>query len=102
MKATRLGLRLWISLGSLLSFAGGWILLAHAPKPVQPVATQSYTAAPMPTLAPLSPLNLGVNDPGAAPQTLQFQNPPVQSAPVVIPQQNPSVFFPPAFRTGGS
>jgi hypothetical protein len=97
MRAIRLGLRLWMSLGSILSFAAGWILLAHAPKPVQPVATPSSMAAPVPTLAPLPSLNFGANNSGPAPQSLQFQNPPV-----VIQQPNPSVFFPPVFRTGGS
>lgn len=97
MRAIRLGLHLWISLGSVLSFAAGWILLAHAPKPVQAVATPSYVAAPMPTLVPLAPLNFGLNNAGPAPQSLQFQNPPV-----VILQPNPSVFFPPSLRTGGS
>jgi hypothetical protein len=33
MKTTKNGLRIWIASASVVSFMGGWSLLAHAPKP---------------------------------------------------------------------
>ncbi len=96
MKLIKFGLRFWIALTSVFSFLAGWIMLAHAPKPVQP-SSYSPSVAPAPTLAPLTPLNF--NNPGGT----GFQNIPFS----VQPQQPqaPSIFAPapaPIFRTGGS
>jgi hypothetical protein len=67
MKLFKLGLHFWIALTSTVSFITGWILLAHAPKPIQ--NTNAFLAnantATMPTLEPLAPLssfNNGGND----------------------------------------
>ena len=59
------GLRLLIATGSLVGFVGGWILLAHAPKPVAadtgsssqfaPALQQPADLSPLPSLQPLSP-----------------------------------------------
>ena len=57
MRATKLFLRLWITATSVLSFFAGWIMLAHAPKPVQ-TKTEVTEQAALPTLAPLPPLDL--------------------------------------------
>jgi hypothetical protein len=57
MKPMRLALRVWIATASLIGFLGGWVLLAHAPKPA-PLVTNTPTSAevslpPLPTLPPL-------------------------------------------------
>ena len=57
MRLLKLGLRFWITLTSLISFVTGWILLAHAPKPVAAASASSTSATPLPTLEPLRPLN---------------------------------------------
>ncbi|MGE5141077.1 MAG: hypothetical protein ACM3JD_16540 [Rudaea sp.] len=60
------GFRLLIATGSVMGFMGGWVLLAHAPKPVAAdSAAQSQIApviqqqpadlSPLPSLQPLSP-----------------------------------------------
>ena len=63
MKTTKNGLRIWIASASVVSFMGGWSLLAHAPKPA-PLVTSSQkpsvsapALAPLPTLPPLPQLN---------------------------------------------
>jgi hypothetical protein len=57
MKTMRLALRVWIASTSLAGFLGGWVLLAHAPKPAPLVtpapASAEVTLAPLPTLPPL-------------------------------------------------
>lgn len=54
------GLRLLIGLGSAVGFLGGWVLLAHAPKPVgEVIVPRAAASAPEPGfLAPrgLQPL----------------------------------------------
>ena len=54
MKAKGHGIRFLIGLGSLAGFFGGWVLLAHAPKPVGATSTaRAEIAAPIPDfLAP--------------------------------------------------
>jgi hypothetical protein len=51
MKKIKNGLRWWLAITSVMSFLGGWIVLAHSPKPIQPTANTSL--APIPTLPPL-------------------------------------------------
>lgn len=89
MKSLKTGLRFWITITSVLSFVGGWIMLAHAPKPAQ--LFQDTANAASPTLEPLPPLSeFGeVNDNS---QQLPFFS--------VQPQQR--FGFNPFFRTGGS
>jgi hypothetical protein len=54
MKLFRKLLRYWIGIASVLSFLGGWVILAHSPKPVQP---QSTSASVSPTvLSTLPPI----------------------------------------------
>jgi hypothetical protein len=45
MKIFRKALRYWIAIASVLSFLGGWVILAHSPKPV-PLATVQSAALP--------------------------------------------------------
>ena len=88
MKIYKKGIRLWITVTSLLSFLVGWVMLAHAPKPVQAGASQGSTIAPMPTLAPLPSLSDDENS---------FQNPSVlMTQPRGFARQSPF------FTTGGS
>jgi hypothetical protein len=61
MKIYRKLLRYWFAAASLASFMGGWILLAHAPKPVQPV---SVSPAALATLPPIQAYGSDVNNNG--------------------------------------
>jgi hypothetical protein len=91
MKLLKLGLHVWLTIASVLSFIGGWILLVHAPKPNQ--GTSLYGATTMkaqPTLEPLPPLNLGGDNNNS--QNQSFFN----------VQPNFQARSRPAFRTGGS
>jgi len=60
MKLFRKALRYWIAITSVLSFMGGWVILAHSPKPVQPVTVQSIT---LPAIQPFDG-NVNTNSPG--------------------------------------
>ena len=88
MKLFKLGLRFWITMTSVLSFVGGWILLVHAPKPFQSSAASSAAITPLPTLEPLPPLGS------------QNSNSPNQSFFNVQPV--PRAQARPFFQTGGS
>ncbi|MCL4529639.1 MAG: hypothetical protein M1282_09505 [Chloroflexi bacterium] len=94
MKLFKLGLRIWIAITSVGTFMVGWIMIAHAPKPVQPASSSSVSVAPLPTLAPLAPLNFSNNGAG------QSQSFTIQQAPAQAPIQN--FFSQPSFRTSGS
>ena len=93
MKLLKFGLRFWITLTSVVSFVGGWILLAHAPKPNQQNSAYSNLSVPasVPTLEPLPPLS----DFSAGGNNTQDQSP-------SFFQQQPSFGFRPTFKTGGS
>jgi hypothetical protein len=54
VRIKRAGIRLIIGMGSVVGFLGGWVLLAHAPKPVgEAPTTRVEIAAPAPEfLAP--------------------------------------------------
>jgi hypothetical protein len=73
------GVRLLIGLGSVASFVGGWVLLAHAPKPVA-------------NANPTSPVIASPDPAFRAPGDLQ----PFRSLP------NAPTFFGPRLRTHGS
>jgi hypothetical protein len=45
MKIFRNALHYWIAIASVLSFLGGWAILAHSPKPIQ-AATVQVTPLP--------------------------------------------------------
>ena len=82
MKTLKFGLRFWITITSVLSFVGGWIMLAHAPKP----ATLFPQVAP--TLEALPPLFSDSNN--------------VQSQSFFSVQPRQRFGGSPFFRTGGS
>lgn len=91
MKLLKLGLRFWITVSSLISFVGGWILLVHAPKPNQSTSLNNALSASAPTLEPLPPLNTVNGDDN------NFSNQPFFNV-----QPNVRSQFSPRFRTGGS
>ena len=53
MKIFRKILRYWIGIASLLSFLGGWVILAHSPKPVQLQSASSLQPMALPSLPPI-------------------------------------------------
>ncbi len=55
MKLFRKLLRYWIGIASVLSFLGGWVILAHSPKPVQSQSTSASSVPPLalPSLPPI-------------------------------------------------
>ena len=85
MKIFQKSLRVWIATASVAGFFGGWVLLAHAPKPAPVIQSSSpVDLSPVPTLAPIPSLqrqNRNFQQFSLAPQTRQ-----------VLPR----------FRTGGS
>lgn len=90
MKRMKSVLRLWMASVSLGGFLGGWVLLAHAPKPASTNSNSSNSAvAPLPTLTPLPSLNANIGG-------SQFSQP----APSMPSFQSRS--FLPVMRTGGS
>jgi hypothetical protein len=87
MKLFKIGLRIWIMLTSVLSFLAGWIMLAHAPKPVQNSSPSSANIAPLPTLSPLPDLGSGNNQNSWN----LFQNSPLSVQPQVQQPVQPSI-----------
>jgi hypothetical protein len=86
MKHLKVGLRIWIAISSIAGFLGGWVMLAHSPKPAQPAQQVSVLVQPV-NLPPLPPMTSFTQ------QSSAFQ--PLPS----LPQ---SSFFTPRLRTGGS
>lgn len=91
MKLLKLGIRFWITIASVVSFVGGWIMLVHSPKPYQG-SSSNNNITPLPTLEPLQPLS-NFGDDGNS-----FQNQPLFS----VQPQTRSRSINPFFRTGGS
>jgi hypothetical protein len=79
MKPFKTTLHLWIVIASTLSFLVGWIMLAHAPKPIQPTQVSSVTITPLPTLPPIQFFNNG------------FANSTFQNSVAPNPQPNPQL-----------
>jgi hypothetical protein len=76
VKSLKVFTRIWIAVFSVVGFAGGWALLAHAPKPAPLTPSQSSTTVastpePLPTLAPIPSLDTpssGLQSPPVIPQ----------------------------------
>ncbi|MGE5373545.1 MAG: hypothetical protein ACM3XO_00705 [Bacteroidota bacterium] len=96
MKILKLGLRLWITVASMLSFLVGWIMLGHAPKPAQNNQASGSDVSPLPTLEPLPPLSVDNGNTNA------FQNQPLFNDQSVFNNQPRSFRSRPFFSTGGS
>jgi hypothetical protein len=90
MKIFRKLLHYWFAFISVLSFLGGWAMLAHSLKPIQPLqtTTTSVNVSSMPNLPPIQAF--GSNSTGNS-NGLNFTSP---------SQQQNSYF--PVLRTGGS
>ncbi len=84
MKIIKRGMRLWITIASVFSFFGGWILLAHANKPAPLQFTQPAISAP------------------ASNPSFQSNNSSFPSGGVSFPFQSQPTFSRPILRTGGS
>lgn len=91
MRLLKIGIRFWITLTSVLSFAMGWVMLAHAPKPNPVGSASTNMIAPLPALKPLNSLSDFDSDEDSF-QAQSFFN----TQPSINSQ------FRPAFRTGGS
>jgi len=90
MKILKLGLRFWITITSVVSFAVGWIMLVHSPKPAQLQFSLNNTSV-VPTLEPLPPLSaFGSSDNN------------IQNQPLFSVQPRQRLGSNPFFRTGGS
>jgi len=81
MKLLKFGIRMWITIASVLSFLVGWVMLVHAPTPAQLTVFNSTNT--LPTLEPLPPLGEDLNN--------------IQSQPLFLRPRSRSFF-----RTGGS
>ena len=94
MKIFRKLLRYWIAIASVLSFLGGWVILAHSPKPVQPQAPSVPSSAAVQNLPPIQAYGSNVNNNG-----LGFFSNNSQAAPQAAPQSSLGM---PMLRTRGS
>ena len=61
MRLFRKALRYWMAIASVLSFLGGWVILAHSPKPIQPIPVEQ---AALPNLPPIQAFGDNVNNDG--------------------------------------
>jgi hypothetical protein len=90
MKLYKTLLHTWIALMSVLTFLGGWAMLAHSRKPIQTTSQSSsaVSLAPLPTLAPIQAFGSGNSNTNFVPQ--------------IAPMQQTNNNFFPVMRTGGS
>ncbi len=84
MKIFKRGMRVWITVASVFSFLGGWVLLAHSNKPAPLQVAQPSVSSPS-TSSPFQPANPGFNSGGFS-----------------FPFQSQTTFNRPFLRTGGS
>ena len=101
MKLYRKILRYWIGIASVISFLGGWVILAHSPKPVQTTsATSAVQSTALPGLPPIQPYNATTSS------GLTFFSTPVPTNPPAVNIQPIQPIQPfqniPVLRTGGS
>ena len=54
MKLFKFGLRIWITVSSVLIFLVSWVIFGHSPKPIDVHAASQ--ASSLPTLEPLPPM----------------------------------------------
>ncbi len=97
MKPMKIFLRYWFAITSVLSFAAGWVILAHSPKPVQ--STSSSANSPANSAAPLQNSGSGI-------QTFGVPNGGTNSGggfgSFLSPSNNSQGFGGFSIRTGGS
>jgi hypothetical protein len=100
MKIFRKLLRYWIGIASVLSFLGGWVILAHSPKPVQLQSTSSVQPIALPSLPPIQAYGATTNNGPTFFSTTGPTNPPASNIQPIQPVQ-PSQGLP-VLRTRGS
>jgi hypothetical protein len=93
MKVYRKVLRGWIAITSVFTFLGGWIILAHSPKPLQTQTTTTTQSVSLPNLPAIQAYD-GSNSNGPS---LFSNSAPSTTAPAI--QQNTGQTF---LRTRGS
>jgi hypothetical protein len=93
MKIYRKVLRFWIAIASVVTFLGGWVILAHSPKPVQP-QSNAVQPANLPNLPPIQAYGSTNNSGGLG----FFQNNNLNNSSPAIPPSNGQTFL----RTRGS
>jgi hypothetical protein len=101
MKLFRKLLRYWIGIASVLSFLGGWVILAHSPKPVQLQSTTSVQPTALPGLPPIQAYG-GTTSSGLTffSTTAPTNNPPASNIQPIQPVQ--PIQNVPILRTRGS
>ena len=87
MKTLKKFLRYWFAVASVLTFMGGWAMLAHSLKPTQPTQASNTSSATLQNLPPIQAYD-GTSNGGSS---LSLISPGIQS--------NSSF---PILRTGGS
>jgi hypothetical protein len=101
MKIFRKLLRYWIGIASVLSFLGGWVILAHSPKPVSlQSAASSIQPAALPGLPPIQAYGATTSNGPTFFSTTAPSNPPASNIQPIQPVQ-PSQGMP-LLRTRGS
>jgi hypothetical protein len=100
MKIFRKLLRYWIGIASVLSFLGGWVILAHSPKPVQLQSSSSVQPIALPSLPPIQAYGATTNNGPTFFSTTAPTNPPANNTQPIQPVQ-PSQGLP-VLRTRGS
>ena len=101
MKLFRKILRYWIGIASLLSFLGGWVILAHSAKPVQlQSSSSSIPPTALPGLHPIQAYGATTSNGLTFFSTPVPYNPPVNNLQPIQPVQ-PSQGVP-LLRTRGS
>ena len=108
MKIFRKILRYWIGIASVLSFLGGWVILAHSPKPVQPQSVSSSSVPPiaLPSLPPIQAYGATTNTGPTFFSTTAPSNPSANNVQPIQPVQSIQPVQPsqavPVLRTRGS
>jgi hypothetical protein len=100
MKIFRKILRFWIGIASVLSFLGGWVILAHSPKPVLLQSTSSVQPIALPSLPPIQAYGATTSNAPTFFSTTAPTNPPANNIQPIQPVQ-PSQAVP-LLRTRGS
>jgi hypothetical protein len=100
MKIFRKLLRYWIGIASVLSFLGGWVILAHSPKPVQLQSSSSVQPIALPSLPSIQAYGATTNNGPTFFSTTAPTNPPANNIQPIQPVQ-PSQGLP-ILRTRGS
>ncbi len=81
MNNIKSGLRIMLTFASMIGFLGGWATLAHSRKPVQNTPAGDPVVEALPTLAPLTPINVSGTSSDNGNGSLTIIAPPVRVRP---------------------